>query len=121
MTKTVLIVEDNSLNLKLFNDLLQANGYKTVLLQDGRMVVDTARELMPDLILMDIQLPDISGTELATQLKADSALKAIPVVAVTAFAMAGDEDKIRACGCDGYIPKPISVPTFLRTVSRYLA
>ncbi len=119
--KTVLIVEDNDLNMKLFNDLLQAHGYNTIQTMDGRDVLKLARENRPDLILMDIQLPEISGLEVTKMLKADDDLKSIPVVAVTAFAMKGDEEKIREGGCEGYIAKPISVPTFLETVSKHLS
>ena len=121
MTKSVLIVEDNDLNMKLFNDLLQANGYETLQTKDGREVMDIARKHRPDLILMDIQLPEISGLEITKMLKDDAELKSIPVIAVTAFAMKGDEEKIREGGCEGYIAKPISVSSFLQTVSRFLA
>lgn len=120
MSKTILIVEDNELNMKLFNDLLQAHGYNTLQAKDGRVVVELARKNRPDLILMDIQLPEISGLEITKMLKADDDLRSIPVVAVTAFAMKGDEQKIRNGGCDGYIAKPISVASFLQTVSRFL-
>ncbi|MCB2107070.1 MAG: response regulator [Rhodobacteraceae bacterium] len=120
MPKTILIVEDNELNMKLFNDLLQAHGYNTLQTHDGRDVMEMTRRLRPDLILMDIQLPEISGLEIAKMLKADDDLKSIPVVAVTAFAMRGDEQKIRSGGCDGYIAKPISVASFLQTVSKFL-
>jgi two-component system cell cycle response regulator DivK len=120
MSKTILIVEDNELNMKLFNDLLQAHGYNTLQVKDGRAVVEITRQHRPDLILMDIQLPEISGLEITKMLKADDDLRAIPVVAVTAFAMKGDEQKIRNGGCDGYIAKPISVASFLQTVSRFL-
>ncbi|MFD2232488.1 response regulator [Phaeospirillum tilakii] len=120
MAKTVLIVEDNDLNMKLFNDLLQANGYQTLQTKDGREAVDIARAHHPDLILMDIQLPEISGLEITRILKEDSDLRAIPVIAVTAFAMKGDEEKIREGGCEGYIAKPISVANFLQTVARFL-
>ena len=120
MAKTILIVEDNDLNMKLFNDLLQAHGYETVQATDGRVVLDLARAHTPDLILMDIQLPEISGLEVTRMLKADEDLKSIPVVAVTAFAMKGDEEKIREGGCEGYIAKPISVPKFLETVAKFL-
>ena len=95
MSKKILIVEDNDLNMKLFNDLLQANGYETVQTVDGRDALKLAREHTPDLILMDIQLPEISGLEVTKMLKADDDLKGIPVIAVTAFAMKGDEEKIR--------------------------
>ncbi|MDX2222713.1 MAG: response regulator [Rhodospirillaceae bacterium] len=120
MPKTILIVEDNELNMKLFNDLLQAHGYNTLQTHDGREVMEMTRKQRPDLILMDIQLPEISGLEIAKMLKADDDLKSIPVVAVTAFAMRGDEQKIRNGGCDGYIAKPISVASFLQTVSKFL-
>ncbi|WP_040566969.1 response regulator [Magnetospirillum molischianum] len=120
MAKSVLIVEDNELNMKLFNDLLQANGYKTLQTKDGREAVDIARANRPDLILMDIQLPEISGLEITRILKDDPDLRAIPVIAVTAFAMKGDEEKIREGGCEGYIAKPISVANFLQTVARFL-
>jgi two-component system cell cycle response regulator DivK len=121
MQKTILIVEDNELNMRLFNDLLQAHGYNTVQTKDGREVVQLTRRTRPDLILMDIQLPEISGLEVTKLLKADDELRHIPVVAVTAFAMKGDEQKIRSGGCDGYIAKPISVASFLQTVSKFLA
>ncbi|HJN26199.1 MAG TPA: response regulator [Rhodospirillales bacterium] len=120
MSKTILIVEDNELNMRLFDDLLQAHGYGTVQTADGREAIDLAREHHPDLILMDIQLPEISGLEVTKILKADDDLKTIPVIAVTAFAMRGDEEKIREGGCEGYIAKPISVPNFLETVSSFL-
>jgi two-component system cell cycle response regulator DivK len=93
MAQKILIVEDNELNMKLFNDLLQAHGYETVQTHNGREALDLAREHEPDRILMDIQLPEISGLEVTKILKADDELKAIPVIAVTAFAMKGDEEK----------------------------
>lgn len=119
--KCVLIVEDNELNKKLFRDLLEANGYRTLHTADGLDVLDMAREHRPDLILMDIQLPEISGLEVTGWLKKDPDLKSIPVVALTAFAMKGDEEKILAGGCEGYISKPISVATFLSTVRQFLS
>lgn len=120
MAKTVLIVEDNELNMRLFNDLLEAFGYRTVKTRDGRQALPLAREHKPDLIIMDIQLPEISGLDVTKLLKDDAELKSIPVVAVTAFAMRGDEQKIRAGGCDAYLSKPISVTTFLDTVRRFI-
>jgi two-component system cell cycle response regulator DivK len=120
MAKTILIVEDNELNMKLFNDLLQANGYDTLQTMDGMEALDMAAEHLPDLILMDIQLPKISGLEVAKMIKEEDELKNTPIIAVTAFAMKGDEEKIREGGCDGYIAKPISVPVFLETVSGFL-
>jgi len=121
MSKTVLIVEDNELNMKLFRDLLEAHGVNTVETYDGKNVLELAREHEPDLILMDIQLPEISGLDVTKMLKDDEALKSIPVVAVTAFAMKGDEQKIREGGCEDYISKPISVGHFMNTINRYLS
>jgi two-component system, cell cycle response regulator DivK len=119
--KTVLIVEDNELNMKLFNDLLEAHGYLTLQTRDGVEALRMARQHRPDLILMDIQLPEVSGLEVTKWLKEDDELKAIPVIAVTAFAMKGDEEKIREGGCEAYIAKPISVAGFMRTVERFLS
>ncbi len=119
--KTVLIVEDNELNMKLFNDLLEAHGYETLQTSDGMEALAIAREHRPDLILMDIQLPEISGLEVTKWIKEDDNLKSIPVIAVTAFAMKGDEEKIREGGCEAYLAKPISVQNFLETVRRFLA
>ena len=118
--KTVLIVEDNELNMKLFNDLLEAQGYRVLQTRDGLSALDIARANMPDLILMDIQLPEVSGIEVTKWLKEDDRLKTIPVIAVTAFAMKGDEEKIREGGCEAYISKPISVVSFLQTIDGYL-
>ncbi|MCI5061188.1 MAG: response regulator [Alphaproteobacteria bacterium] len=120
MEKTVLIVEDNELNMKLFHDLLEAHDIGTIETRDGNNVLDIAREKKPDLILMDIQLPEISGLDVTKMLKADAELKAIPVIAVTAFAMKGDEEKIRQGGCEDYISKPISVTRFLEVIQKYL-
>lgn len=118
--KTVLIVEDNELNMKLFHDLLDAHGYKTIQTADGMEALNLARTHRPDLILMDIQLPEVSGLEVTKWIKDDDDLKKIPVIAVTAFAMKGDEEKIREGGCEAYISKPISVTHFLETVKRFL-
>src|SRR5882672_5958496 len=120
MAKTVMIVEDNELNMKLFHDLLEAHGYGTVGTRSGIEALDLARRHRPDLILMDIQLPEVSGLEVTRWLKDDEELRDIPVIAVTAFAMKGDEERIRQGGCEAYISKPISITTFLETVRRYL-
>jgi two-component system, cell cycle response regulator DivK len=120
MQKTVLVVEDNELNMKLFNDLLEAHGYRVVQTRDGLSALDIARANMPDLILMDIQLPEVSGIEVTKWLKEDDELRSIPVIAVTAFAMKGDEQKIREGGCEAYISKPISVVSFLQTIDGFL-
>ncbi|MCK0197592.1 response regulator [Ancylobacter sp. 6x-1] len=120
MPKTVMIVEDNELNMKLFHDLLEAHGYATVETRSGVEAVELARRHRPDLILMDIQLPERSGLEVTRELKADPELRAIPVVAVTAFAMKGDEERIREGGCEAYLSKPISVAKFLETVRHFV-
>ncbi len=118
LDKTVLVVEDNDINMRLFHDMLEARGYNVLQAQDGTEGWRMAREHRPDLILMDIQLPGISGLEVTKRLKADETLKSIPVIAITAFATDGHEEKIRGGGCDAYIVKPISIPSFLQTVER---
>jgi two-component system, cell cycle response regulator DivK len=120
MAKTVMIVEDNELNMKLFHDLLEAHGYSTVGTRSGTEALDLARQHLPDLILMDIQLPEVSGLEVTKWLKGDPDLQRIPVVAVTAFAMKGDEERIREGGCEAYLSKPISVGKFIETVRHFL-
>ena len=120
MAKTVLIVEDNELNMKLFHDLLEAHGYQTVGTSNGYEALDLVRSLRPDLILMDIQLPQVSGLEVTGWIKKDPAISMIPVVAVTAFAMKGDEERIREGGCEAYLSKPISVGKFIETVRRFI-
>ena len=119
--KKVLIVEDNDLNMKLFNDLLVAHGYGTLQTRDGIEALALARQHHPDLILMDIQLPEVSGLQVTQWIKKDDDLRMIPIIAVTAFAMKGDEEKIRDGGCEAYIAKPISVASFIRTVERFLS
>ena len=116
MAKKVLVVEDNELNLKLFCDLLRAHDYEPEAVRDGREAVTRALAFGPDLIIMDIQLPHVSGLELIQQLKADEALKAIPIMAVTAYAAKGDEDRIRAGGAESYVSKPISLVRFIEAV-----
>jgi two-component system cell cycle response regulator DivK len=120
MSKKVLIVEDNELNMKLFHDLLDSQGYETLQTREGLQALALARLHKPDLILMDIQLPEISGLEVTKWLKDDEELSHIPVVAVTAFAMKGDEERIRSGGCEAYISKPISVMHFLDVVREHL-
>jgi len=119
MRKKILVVEDNDLNMKLFCDLLNAHGYDTIQTQEGMKALALAREEKPDLILMDIQLPEVSGLEVTKWIKEDEDMQHIPVIAVTAFAMKGDEEKIRAGGCEAYIAKPISVGNFIETVKKY--
>ena len=120
MPKKVLIVEDNELNMKLFHDLLDSQGYETLQTREGLQALALARLHKPDLILMDIQLPEVSGLVVTKWLKDDDDLAHIPVIAVTAFAMKGDEERILQGGCEGYISKPISVPHFLETIARYI-
>ncbi|MBN9332174.1 response regulator [Devosia sp.] len=120
MSKTVMIVEDNELNMKLFNDLLESRGYRVIQTRNGLEALDLARAHMPDLILMDIQLPEVSGLVVTKWLKDDEQLAHIPVIAVTAFAMKGDEERILQGGCEGYISKPISVSHFLETIAHYI-
>ena len=121
VAKTVLIVEDNELNMKLFHDLLESYGYDTLGTRNGIEALELARTHRPDLILMDIQLPDVSGLEVTKWIKGDPELCRIPVVAVTAFAMNGDEERIRQGGCEAYLSKPISIAKFMETVRSFLS
>jgi two-component system cell cycle response regulator DivK len=120
MARSVLIVEDNELNMKLFHDLLDAHGYKTLQTRNGIDAIALARKHKPDLIIMDIQLPEVSGLDVTKWLKEDDALRHIPIIAVTAFAMKGDEERIREGGCEAYISKPISVALFLETIRQFI-
>ncbi len=121
MGQKILVVEDNELNLKLFCDLLRAHGYVAEPVRDGREAVDRARGFAPDLIVMDIQMPHVSGLELIEQLKGDSELRRTPIMAVTAYAAKGDEERIREAGAEGYVSKPISVMRFVEAVRALLA
>ncbi len=112
----ILIVEDNALNIKLFCDLLAAHGHEPQAVTDSRLALDSARQLRPVLVITDIQLPHVSGLELIEQLKADEELKSIPIMAVTAYAAKGDEERIRDAGAEGYVSKPISVMRFVQSV-----
>jgi two-component system, cell cycle response regulator DivK len=116
----VLIVEDNALNLKLLHDVLEAHGYGTLATGEGAAALDLARDERPDLILLDLQLPDMSGYEVVRRLKCDERTRAIPVLAVTAFAMKGDEERALDSGCDGYVTKPIRLQEFLDLVRQFL-
>nr|WP_197975162.1 response regulator [Sphingomonas sp. CFBP 8765] len=120
VAKKVLVVEDNELNLKLFCDLLRAHDYLAEPVRDGREAVVRAREFAPDLIIMDIQMPHVTGYEIILELKADDVLRAIPVMAVTAYAGREDEDRIRAAGADAYISKPISLARFMEAVRAFI-
>jgi two-component system cell cycle response regulator DivK len=116
--KTILIVEDNELNMKLFHDLLEAHGYATLQTGNGNEALKLTRQHHPNLILMDIQLPEVSGLDVTRWIKSDESIRHIPVIAVSAFAMKGDEEKILECGCDAYITKPISIANFIEVIER---
>ena len=120
MTRRVLVIEDTADNRQIINDLLTASGYEVVEAVDGEAGVAMAAECRPDLILMDIQLPEVSGLEVTKWLKEDDDLRDIPVIAVTAYAMKGDEERILEGGCEAYLSKPISLPLFLQTVRRFI-
>jgi len=115
-----MVVEDNDLNRKLFCDVLSANGFEVDPVADGDLVLQTARDTCPDLIIMDIQLPGISGVDLIEAAKRERALKGIPVLAVTAFAAKGDEERIRSAGAAGYLAKPVSIAPFMTAVKGLL-
>jgi two-component system cell cycle response regulator DivK len=118
--KSVLIVEDNPLNMKLFSAMLAAQGYDVLEATDGAHGLDMAQHRHPDLIIMDIQLPSMSGLEVTRTLKSDEATRDIPIIATTAFAMRGDEEKILASGCDGYMAKPIAISQFLELIETFM-
>lgn len=117
MAKRILVVEDNHLNRKLFCDVLKANGFAVEPVADGLDAIESARNFVPNLVIMDIQLPNVSGLDLIAQMKADAALRAIPVLAVTAYAGKGDEERIREAGAEGYLAKPVSIGPFMAAVN----
>lgn len=121
MGKIILILENDPKNLKLVTDILQVSGYATLQATDGKQGVELARKEKPDLILMDIQIPVMDGLEATKLLKNDGATRDIPVIALTAYAMKGDEEKMRAAGCDGYITKPIDIKGFLKKISEVIS
>jgi len=116
MGKKVMIVEDNELNLKLFTDLLRAHQFNVEGVRDGRLALEQAHAFIPDLVIMDIQLPHVSGIDLIEAMQKDASLSLIPVLAVTAYAGKGDEERIMAAGAKGYLSKPVSVMKFLEAV-----
>jgi two-component system cell cycle response regulator DivK len=120
VAKRILVVEDNDLNRKLFCDVLKANGFVIEPVADGLDAIEKAREFVPNLVIMDIQLPNVSGLELIAGMKADAMLRAIPVLAVTAYAGKGDEERIREAGAEGYLAKPVSIGPFMRAVNALL-
>ena len=120
MTKRILVVEDNDLNRKLFCDVLRANGFVVEPVAEGTVVIERAREFVPNLVIMDIQLPNISGLDLIAAMKRDVRLRNIPVLAVTAYAGKGDEERIRDAGAEGYLAKPVSISPFMAAVKGLL-
>jgi two-component system, cell cycle response regulator DivK len=120
MAKTVLIVEDNELNMKLFHDLLEAHGYSTVGTRNGIEALDLARKHRPDLILMDIQLPVLDGYEATRRIKANPDLRAVPLIVVTSYALSGDDVKAFEAGCDAYVTKPFVPRQLLAKIREYL-
>jgi two-component system cell cycle response regulator DivK len=118
--KTILIVEDNELNMRLFHDIMEMQGYNILQTTNGMDALKLTRRHRPDLIVMDIQLPEVSGLEVTKWIKEDDNLRSTPIIAVTAFAMKGDESKILEGGCEAYLAKPISITHFLETVESFL-
>ena len=118
MAKRILVVEDNDLNRKLFCDLLRANGFAVEPVADGETVIERTRQFVPNLVIMDISLPTVSGLDLIETIKADKDLRAIPILAVTAYAGKGDEDRIRQAGAEGYLAKPVSIGPFMVAVRK---
>ncbi len=116
MTKRILVVEDNDLNRRLFCDVLQAGGFTVEPVADGNLAIERARAFTPNLVVMDIQLQDVSGLDLITILKHDAELADVPVLAVTAYAGKGDEQRIRESGAEGYLSKPVSIGPFMAAV-----
>ena len=121
MAKTILIVEDDPKNLTLFRDVLQVSGYSTIEATDGKKGVELAKEKKPDLILMDIQMPEMDGLEAVRILKADATTSNILVIALTAFAMKGDKERMLEAEFDGYLAKPVDIKELLKEVARYLS
>ncbi len=121
MSKRILVVEDNELNLKLFCDLLRAHSHEAEPVRDAREAMAMAQSFRPDIIVMDIQMPHISGLELIEQIRRDVMLRRIPVMAVTAYAGKGDEERIREAGADAYVSKPITLAKFMETINSLAA
>ncbi|RPF71254.1 response regulator [Aurantiacibacter spongiae] len=116
MTKRILVVEDNDLNRKLFCDVLRASGFQVEPVSDGNLAIERARAFDPNLVVMDIQLQEISGLDLIATIKGDVDLSGVPVLAVTAYAGKGDEQRIRESGAEGYLSKPVSIGPFMAAV-----
>lgn len=120
MTQRVLVIEDNEQNVYMISYLLEHAGLEVIQARDGRAGVHLARESNPDLIVLDIQLPELDGYEVARRLRAESSLDDVPIVAVTSFAMCGDQERILAAGCNGYLEKPIDPDTFVESITHHL-
>jgi two-component system cell cycle response regulator DivK len=120
MTKRILVVEDHEDNRQILRDLLANAGYDMIEAEDGEQALTAAARYRPDVILMDIQLPILDGYEATRRLKADPALKAIPIIVVTSYALSGDEEKAYAAGCDAYVAKPYDPIALLKTIRQYL-
>jgi two-component system cell cycle response regulator DivK len=118
--RRILVVEDNELNMKLLNNVLEAHGYDVLSTGRGEVAIEWAEQYRPDLILMDLQLPDLSGLEATRRLKANEETSSIPVIGVTAFAMAGDERRALEHGCDAYVTKPIVLRDFLNLIVDFI-
>jgi len=116
MAKRILVVEDNDLNRRLFCDVLKSQGFAVEPVADGFDALERARQFVPNLIIMDIQLPNVSGLDLIDAIKKDPTLRTIPVLAVTAYAGKGDEERIRDAGAEGYLAKPVSIGPFMQAV-----
>ncbi len=121
MAKLILIVDDEPKNVTLVRDLLQVSGYSTDEATDGKQGVELAKANIPDLILMDIQMPEMDGIEATGILKTDAATKHIPILALSSYAMTGDKERILKAGCDGYMSKPLNIKEFLKTVAEFLS
>ena len=120
MTKTVLVVEDNDLNMMLFTELLEMEGHRVLQATDGARGLAMAREHRPDLILMDVHLPEISGLDVTRRLKADAGLRHIPIVVLTGFTTDSDRQQALQAGCSGFLGKPVSLPVFQKTVKQFI-
>jgi len=120
MKRKILIIEDNEQNLYLMTFILENNGYEVAQARDGREGIESAGQVKPTLILLDIQLPVMDGYAVARELKSNPALADVPIVAVTSYAMAGDREKCLSAGCVGYITKPINPETFVAEIEKYL-
>ncbi len=121
MSKHILVVEDQADNRQIIRDMLSATDYQITEAENGEEALATVAKLRPDLILMDIQMPILDGYEATRRIKADPGLRSIPIIAITSYALSGDEQKARAAGCDDYVPKPYSPRQLLAKIRQYLS